>query len=72
MRANDTFSLSVPLSTPRRTYIAFDTPDAGGVVSAMKQEGVIMGTCGTSSIRLRPMLIFEEKHGKLHPSSRSY
>ncbi|KAJ4313168.1 4-aminobutyrate transaminase [Fusarium piperis] len=55
----------------RGTYIAFDTPDTGAVVSSMKRQGVNVGTCGTSSIRLRPMLIFEEQHG-MKPTSTNH
>ncbi|XDG01568.1 hypothetical protein ABKA04_001183 [Annulohypoxylon sp. FPYF3050] len=44
------------------TYIAFDTKDAGSLVKAMKKLGVLTGTCGKETVRLRPMLIFEEKH----------
>lgn len=43
------------------TYIAFDTMDAGALVSKMKTLGVNIGTCGTRTVRLRPMLIFEER-----------
>lgn len=28
----------------------------------MKQLGVLTGTCGAQTVRLRPMLIFEEQH----------
>jgi 4-aminobutyrate aminotransferase/(S)-3-amino-2-methylpropionate transaminase len=28
----------------------------------MKSLGVNIGTCGVRTVRLRPMLIFEEKH----------
>lgn len=30
----------------------------------MRSQGVILGTCGESTIRLRPMLVFQEKHGE--------
>ena len=33
------------------------------LVKAMKSLGVNIGTCGVQTVRLRPMLIFEEKHG---------
>lgn len=46
------------------TYIAFDTKDPAGLVRSMKQLGVNVGTCGTSTLRLRPMLIFEESHSE--------
>ncbi|OAQ65443.2 aminotransferase class-III [Pochonia chlamydosporia 170] len=44
------------------TYIAFDTQDAAGLVKSMKQLGINIGTCGTQTVRLRPMLIFTEAH----------
>jgi hypothetical protein len=47
-----------------RTYIAFDTVEAATIMRKMRQHGVILGTCGESTVRLRPMLIFEDKHGK--------
>lgn len=45
------------------TYIAFDTVDAATIMRKMRHRGVILGTCGESTVRLRPMLIFEDKHG---------
>lgn len=30
----------------------------------MKKRGVNIGTCGVSTVRLRPMLIFDETHSK--------
>ncbi|KAJ4864018.1 aminotransferase class-III domain-containing protein [Trichoderma breve] len=44
------------------TYIAFDTTDPASLVKKMKSLGVNIGTCGTQTVRLRPMLIFEEAH----------
>jgi len=44
------------------TYIAFDTTDSAGLVAGMKSLGVNIGTCGTRTVRLRPMLVFEEQH----------
>ncbi|KAK9779940.1 putative 4-aminobutyrate aminotransferase [Seiridium cardinale] len=44
------------------TYIAFDTTDAAALVKSLKSLGVLAGTCGKQTIRLRPMLIFEEEH----------
>ncbi|KXJ95088.1 4-aminobutyrate aminotransferase [Microdochium bolleyi] len=43
-------------------FIAFDTQEPAAVVSKMKALGVNIGTCGTRTIRLRPMLIFGEEH----------
>jgi hypothetical protein len=48
-----------------RTYIAFDAQDAAALVKAMKRVGINIGTCGKNTVRLRPMLIFEEAHGQL-------
>jgi len=44
------------------TCIAFDTPDAVALLKKMKSLGINIGSCGTNTIRLRPMLIFEEAH----------
>ncbi|OAA55631.1 4-aminobutyrate aminotransferase [Cordyceps fumosorosea ARSEF 2679] len=44
------------------TFIAFDVQDPVAFVAAMKKRGVNIGTCGVSTVRLRPMLIFDETH----------
>ncbi|KAH7324806.1 aminotransferase class-III [Stachybotrys elegans] len=44
------------------TFIAFDTKDPAAFVKAIKSHGINMGTCGNETVRLRPMLIFEEAH----------
>ena len=46
------------------TYLAFDTKDAAALVKGMKALGINIGTCGVQTVRLRPMLIFEEGHSK--------
>ncbi|KAL5596959.1 hypothetical protein BROUX41_006368 [Berkeleyomyces rouxiae] len=46
----------------RGTYIAFDTTDPIKLIAAMRKLGVTIGSCGKSTIRLRPMLIFTEQH----------
>lgn len=46
----------------RGTYIAFDTPDSGVLLKKMRELGINIGSCGAQTIRLRPMLIFEESH----------
>ncbi|KAG2005279.1 hypothetical protein GB937_008822 [Aspergillus fischeri] len=46
----------------RGTYIAFDTPDASSLLKEMRNAGINVGSCGVSTIRLRPMLIFGEEH----------
>ncbi|KAK7416422.1 4-aminobutyrate transaminase [Neonectria punicea] len=43
-------------------FIAFDTKDSAALVRSMRAVGVNIGTCGTRTVRLRPMLIFEESH----------
>lgn len=43
-------------------FIAFDTKDPASLVRSMRAIGVNIGTCGTHTVRLRPMLIFEESH----------
>ncbi|KAL2105686.1 hypothetical protein VUR80DRAFT_7924 [Thermomyces stellatus] len=44
----------------RGTYISFDTKDSAALVALMKKDGVNIGTCGVRTVRLRPMLIFDE------------
>ncbi|PKS08202.1 hypothetical protein jhhlp_005478 [Lomentospora prolificans] len=46
------------------TYLSFDTKDSAALVATLKRRGVNIGTCGIRTVRLRPMLIFEEKHGE--------
>ncbi|KAL2885492.1 4-aminobutyrate aminotransferase [Ceratocystis lukuohia] len=46
----------------RGTYIAFDTTDPAKLIASMRKLGVTIGSCGKSTIRLRPMLIFTEEH----------
>lgn len=43
-------------------FIAFDTKDPAALVRSMRAIGVNIGTCGKNTVRLRPMLIFEESH----------
>lgn len=47
------------------TFSAFDTasPEAAAeLVARTRKAGVILGTCGTKTIRLRPALIFQSQH----------
>ncbi|KZF24282.1 4-aminobutyrate aminotransferase [Xylona heveae TC161] len=44
------------------TYIAFDTPSPADLTKKAKTLGINIGMCGTNTVRLRPMLIFEERH----------
>ncbi|KFY18618.1 hypothetical protein V493_08464 [Pseudogymnoascus sp. VKM F-4281 (FW-2241)] len=53
---------ALTLSEQPITYIAFDTLSAALLLKKMKHLGVNLGSCGVETVRLRPMLIFEEKH----------
>ncbi|KAF7586083.1 4-aminobutyrate transaminase [Aspergillus hancockii] len=44
------------------TYLAFDTPDSSTLLKEIRNLGINIGSCGVSTIRLRPMLIFTEEH----------
>lgn len=48
----------------RGTFIAFDSPRREEVLQHAKANGLNIGASGDRAIRLRPMLVFEEKHGK--------
>lgn len=52
------------LTETSSTYLAFDTKNAGALTREMKKLGVNIGTCGKETVRLRPMLIFEESHSE--------
>lgn len=50
------------------TYIAWDSSSGkakDALVSGMKKFGVNIGACGVQTVRLRPMLVFEEKHADI-------
>lgn len=50
------------------TFIAWDCESAemrDQFVSKMRSKGVNMGGCGDKAVRLRPMLVFEQKHADL-------
>lgn len=50
------------------TFIAFDCEDAGArdrFVVEMRKRGVNMGGCGERAVRLRPMLVFGDKHSDI-------
>jgi 4-aminobutyrate aminotransferase/(S)-3-amino-2-methylpropionate transaminase len=47
------------------TFIAFDNPRRDAFLAKAKTLGVNIGGSGQSAVRLRPMLIFEEKHADL-------
>ncbi|KAK7207504.1 4-aminobutyrate aminotransferase [Myxozyma melibiosi] len=52
----------------RGTFIAWDAPDVDArnqFLLDMKAVGVNIGGCGAHSVRLRPTLVFEEKHADL-------
>lgn len=48
----------------RGTFIAWDSPRRDEVLKLAKAKGLNIGGSGENTIRLRPMLIFEETHGK--------
>lgn len=45
------------------TFIAWDSERRDELLRLALAKGVNMGASGDSSVRLRPMLVFEEKHG---------
>lgn len=47
------------------TFIAFDSPRRDFLVSKAKDFGMNIGGCGASAIRLRPMLIFQQRHADI-------
>lgn len=42
--------------------LAFDTPSTGILLKNMETTGILASTCGTTSIRLRPSLIFNDNN----------
>ncbi|POR33932.1 4-aminobutyrate aminotransferase [Tolypocladium paradoxum] len=48
----------------RGTFIAWDSPKRTEILGLAKKNGINMGGCGDVTIRLRPMLIFQQHHGK--------
>lgn len=50
------------------TFISFDCEDAAArdkFVANMRKRGVNMGGCGDRAVRLRPMLVFGDKHADI-------
>ncbi|KAJ4304155.1 4-aminobutyrate transaminase [Collariella sp. IMI 366227] len=47
------------------TFIAFDNPRRDEFLVKAKKAGVNIGGSGQSAVRLRPMLVFEEKHADI-------
>ncbi|KAI9147093.1 4-aminobutyrate aminotransferase [Paramyrothecium foliicola] len=47
------------------TMIAFDSPRRDELVRRAKEEGVNLGGCGASAVRLRPMLVFQKHHADI-------
>ncbi|KAF4123171.1 4-aminobutyrate aminotransferase / (S)-3-amino-2-methylpropionate transaminase [Geosmithia morbida] len=47
------------------TFISFDSPKRDQFVATAKKLGVNIGGCGAEAVRLRPMLIFQEKHADI-------
>lgn len=56
----------------RGTFIAWDSPRRDEVLRLALQKGVNMGGSGDHSIRLRPMLVFEEQHGTYRSKPREF
>jgi 4-aminobutyrate aminotransferase/(S)-3-amino-2-methylpropionate transaminase len=46
------------------TFIAWDSPRRDEFLKDMKKVGVNIGGSGETAVRLRPMLVFEKKHGE--------
>ncbi|PLB55475.1 4-aminobutyrate aminotransferase [Aspergillus steynii IBT 23096] len=44
------------------TFISFDTPQRDKFLALAKMNGIHIGGCGESGVRLRPMLIFQKHH----------
>ncbi|ROT40365.1 4-aminobutyrate aminotransferase [Sodiomyces alkalinus F11] len=49
----------------RGTFIAFDSPRRDEVLHRAKSLGVNVGGSGATAVRLRPMLVFEERHADI-------
>jgi len=47
------------------TFIAFDNPKRDELIRQAKEFGINIGGSGQSAVRLRPMLIFQEKHADI-------
>ncbi|SPN98388.1 probable 4-aminobutyrate transaminase [Cephalotrichum gorgonifer] len=47
------------------TFIAFDNPHRDEFLKRVRAEGVNIGGSGTSAVRLRPMLVFRERHADI-------
>ncbi|KAJ4168910.1 4-aminobutyrate transaminase [Fusarium falciforme] len=47
------------------TFIAFDNPRRDEFLTLAKTHGINIGGCGASSVRLRPMLIFQKHHADI-------
>lgn len=65
------FAVSNLRGQDRGTFLAFDTDKRDALVKKMKELGVNMGASGVTSIRLRPMLVFQKHHGET-PSSLTF
>jgi len=47
------------------TFIAFDSPRRDQVLAKAKTVGINVGGSGATAVRLRPMLIFQQKHADI-------
>lgn len=62
------FPALVSATRGRGTFRAFDLPTPKSrdeLLASLKKSGVLAGACGTHTIRLRPALIFGEKHAEI-------
>ena len=51
------------------SFLAYDLPtpsQANDLVNRLLQFGVVAGMCGTQSIRVRPSLVFEQRHSQVY------
>ncbi|XP_061712266.1 4-aminobutyrate aminotransferase, mitochondrial-like [Cydia pomonella] len=63
------FSNAIMRVRGRGTFLAFCSPSAtvrDKINNSLKKNGVLSGICGEKSIRLRPALIFQEKHAHIY------
>jgi 4-aminobutyrate aminotransferase/(S)-3-amino-2-methylpropionate transaminase len=49
----------------RGTFIAFDSPRRDMFLAKAKAKGVNIGGCGERAVRLRPMLVFQQRHADI-------
>lgn len=64
-KLSETYPKEVANLRGQGTFLAFNSPRRDEVVKLAKQKGVNIGASGVNSVRLRPMLIFEESHADI-------